>query len=50
MIVKCIANTGKTLPQQCLIPRDGFDVDSKFYINLGKYYVIYGMTIYGGYA
>jgi len=49
MIVKCVAKFGKDLPLDCLITHDGFDIDHKFHLIVDKHYVVYAMTVYGGY-
>jgi hypothetical protein len=49
MLVKCVAKFGKDLPVDCLQPRAGFGVDHEFHLIIDKYYIVYGMTVAGGY-
>jgi hypothetical protein len=49
MILKCIANLGKDLPLDSLIPKSGFGVDHKYPLIINSYYVVYGMRLFSGY-
>lgn len=49
MLIKCMHNTGKDLPTDCLVPNSGFGVDADYQIVKNKNYVVYGMTLFSGY-
>jgi hypothetical protein len=49
MIVRCLSKYGKDLPVDALVPKDGFGPDQQFDLIPGKYYVVYGMTLYSSY-
>ena len=49
MRVKCIANTGRALPKDALMPLSGYDSDTVFDLSLGKMYVVYAITLVKGY-
>ncbi len=49
MIVRCIAKFGKDLPQDCLVPKSGFDIKHEYRLIINKCYTVYDMTIFSGY-
>ena len=50
MKVKCIANKGSYLPEDCLDPSSGFDNKTEFPLIIEKEYTVYGITLYLGYV
>ena len=50
MRIKCIAKTGAALPADCRDPASGFDENTEFWLEIGKEYVVYGMTVFLGYV
>lgn len=50
MRIKCIANEGKDLPEDCLDPRGGYGREAKFALIIGKEYNVYAITLFRGYV
>lgn len=50
MKIKCIANSGKDLPADCLRPVWGITENKEFAIVIGKTYVVYAFTFLLGYV
>lgn len=48
MKIKCIANTGKDLPLECLDPAAGYDKEHEFALEIDKTYTVYALTIFRG--
>lgn len=49
MIVKCISNRGEDLPAECLDSNSGFSKTTTFNLEIGKHYLVYGVTLFLGY-
>jgi hypothetical protein len=49
MMAKCLYNRGEDLPEELLCRKTGFDSKTKFDIEIGKYYLVYAMTINSNY-
>jgi hypothetical protein len=41
MKIRCIANTGASLPEHYLDPSGGYTKDLKYELTIGKEYVVY---------
>jgi hypothetical protein len=50
MRIKCILNSGRDLPEDCLDPAGGFNRDTKFALVIGKEYNVYAITLFLGYV
>ncbi len=46
MRVRCIANSGKSLPDSCLHPDIGIAAQTRFPLELGREYVVYAITLF----
>ncbi|HVX00127.1 MAG TPA: hypothetical protein VHA52_06820 [Candidatus Babeliaceae bacterium] len=50
MKIKCIEDTGKSLPEDLFEPGSGYNKQTRFYLELEKLYTVYGMTTNLGYV
>lgn len=50
MRIKCVANKGADLPEECLDPSGGFTREHKFALEIGKEYNVYAITLFRGYV
>jgi hypothetical protein len=50
MIVRCIANTGESLPSVNIAPRAGYERSTEFPLTVGHAYVVFALTVFLGTA
>jgi hypothetical protein len=50
MRVKCLANTGRALPEASLDSRRGLSIEKNFPLTVGMTYVVYAITMYRGFT
>jgi hypothetical protein len=46
MIVQCVSNSARDLPDSALDPRRGYGRNTNFSITVGQEYVVYAMTVF----
>lgn len=50
MIVRCVANTGESLPSINIDPRRGYDASTEFPLTVGRDYTVFALTVFLGTA